>query len=149
MRYYLLLGSNIGDRKTNINKCIMKLRGRGLKEFARSALYESLPWGYRPQPRFLNQVVGFETKMSPEQLLRTIKSVEKSIGRQRSWRWGVRKIDVDILLAECRKWRSGRLVIPHPLLPNRIFAILPLKELRPKNFLPPKMFDRGKTWIAT
>lgn len=149
MRFYLLFGSNIGKKHMNIEEAIIRLKEKGLKEFARSRLYESIPWGYRPQPRFLNQVVGFETHLSPTQLLREIKIIENKVGRIHTRRWGVRKIDVDILLAEGREFASKDLKIPHPMLQERIFAILPLTELLPRSFNSIRIRDRGKAWIVT
>ncbi|HID32224.1 MAG TPA: 2-amino-4-hydroxy-6-hydroxymethyldihydropteridine diphosphokinase [bacterium (Candidatus Stahlbacteria)] len=146
MRYFLLFGSNLGDRNKNIAEGIMRLKRKGLKEFTRSKVYESLPWGIRNQPRFRNQVVGFESGLSPEEMLRIIKSVELIMGRLPSKRYGPRLIDIDILMIEGRKFRSSELEIPHSKLFERPFALTPLHEVTSIEMIP---IGRGEVWTAT
>jgi len=146
MRYYLLLGSNIGDRMGNLATAREYLKRVGLEEIQRSQIYESLPWGFRPQPLFLNQVVAIDTSLSPLELLRIIKNIEARMGRRKTIRYGPRKIDIDILMIEGRSYQDEDLIIPHSHLPHRPFAHLPLRELIP---LPLPPISKGEVWSVT
>lgn len=129
---YLGLGSNLGQRKKNIILAIRKLtKVRGIKLEKVSSLYQSAPWGYKKQPDFLNAVVKISTVHSPPDLLKIIKKLEGEIGRRKSFRWGPRKIDIDILLYGQKVIRQKLLTVPHKHLLVRRFVLEPLLEISP------------------
>ncbi len=97
---------------------------------ATSALYETLPVG-PPQPDYLNAAVRLTTDLAPEPLLDALLGVERSLGRVRRERWGPRLIDLDVLWADAVTRRGPRLVLPHPRLAERAFALVPLVEVAP------------------
>ncbi len=182
MSVYLSLGSNIGNRFKNIQTAIKLLKESGFDIIKTSSLYETAPWPVRrdkparqvgsltggslnglksvtDQPNFLNLVLKGKTKFSPEKLLQEIKQIEKTMGREKTEKWGPRIIDIDILfynkkiinIPELQPVKSNpksfrdatplvetfnRLTIPHPQLHNRAFVLVPLKEIAPR-FLHP------------
>ncbi|MBI4945666.1 MAG: 2-amino-4-hydroxy-6-hydroxymethyldihydropteridine diphosphokinase, partial [Bacteroidetes bacterium] len=95
---YIGIGSNLGNREENCKKAISLLEQNGIKVTKRSSFYETEPWGVKDQPKFINMAVEVETHLKPEELLKTIKKIEKDLGRGESMRWGPRVIDLDILL---------------------------------------------------
>ena len=95
---YIGIGSNLGNRQENCLRAVEILEKRGIKVQKRSSLYETEPWGFTDQPRFINMVVQIETTLTPNDLLGLLKSIEREIGRQGSFHWGPRIIDLDILL---------------------------------------------------
>ncbi|MFQ6069684.1 MAG: 2-amino-4-hydroxy-6-hydroxymethyldihydropteridine diphosphokinase [Candidatus Aminicenantales bacterium] len=131
MRYFICLGSNIGDRKKNIRQACLLLQRRGIHLFRSSSLYLSEPVDYRPQPWFYNQVVELESDLEPHELLSLVKAVEKVMGRKPSLKKGPRLIDIDILFAGEKVVNSRELVVPHPRLEKRNFVLLPLSEIGP------------------
>ena len=127
---YLGLGSNVGDRAGNLDSTLSAL-GKHLDIVRVSSVYESEPVGFDEQPPFLNLVCHANTGMSPRRLLKLAQSVEAQVGRLPTFRNGPRVIDIDILLFDSLCLRSESLVIPHPELPNRLFALVPLAEIAP------------------
>ena len=128
---YLLLGSNLGDRQRSLDEAIVQLERAVGAVTARSARYETTPWGVTNQPAFLNQVLCLTTGLRPEDLLLATQATERQLGRERKEKWGARTIDVDILYYGDRQIRSDRLTIPHPYLPERRFTLVPLAEIAP------------------
>jgi len=98
---------------------------------AKSSLYETEPMEFTEQPWFLNCAVAFETKMEPHQLLETVLSIEKTMGRQRLVPKGPRLIDIDILFFDDHVESSADLTVPHPALHQRRFVLGPLAEIAP------------------
>lgn len=94
-----------------------------------SSLYETAAWGKTDQPAFLNQALALDTELNARQLIRRILKAEKSMGRIREEKYGPRIIDIDILLFNQEKHNYHFLKLPHPELPNRRFALLPLAEI--------------------
>ena len=132
MRAYVGLGSNVGDRRANLARAVDLLRGAPLVEVVRlSALYETPPWGYLAQAPFLNAAVAVETSLGPRQLLVALKSFEARIGRRRTFRWGPRVIDLDILVYDDLTLDRRGLSLPHPALPERAFVLVPLGDVCP------------------
>jgi 2-amino-4-hydroxy-6-hydroxymethyldihydropteridine diphosphokinase len=127
--YYLLLGSNEGDRIAWMRKCMNLLQQNGYTIISRSALYETAAWGLEAQPDFLNMAVGIETTLDPLQLLEVTKGIEKELGRQREIKWGPRTLDIDILLYNNEVVDLPELRIPHPFLQERRFALVPLNDI--------------------
>jgi len=128
---YIGIGSNLGNRQENCFRAVEILEKRGIKVQKRSSLYETEPWGVKDQPRFINMVVQIETTLEPDDLLRVLKDIEKEIGRQDSFRWGPRMIDLDILLFNALVLNEENLQIPHPYLHEREFVLRPLSEIAP------------------
>ena len=97
-----------------------------------SSLYETAPVGGPPQRSFVNLVVEIATEMSPQDLLRTCKSLEEVLGREPSdIRWGPRVVDLDVLLYGEEKVNDPDLEIPHPRIAERRFVLIPLLEIAP------------------
>jgi 2-amino-4-hydroxy-6-hydroxymethyldihydropteridine diphosphokinase len=126
---FLSLGSNIGDRKSNIKKAIELLKDEGIKIGRLSKIIETKPQGGPPQPKFLNAVISIRTELPPRGLLKTIKRIEKKMGRFKGVRFGPRVIDLDILLYGDLKLKSKQLEIPHPRMWERQFVLRPLYSL--------------------
>lgn len=127
---FLALGSNIGDRETNLRAAIHALEPE-VHPIACSPVYETPPWGYLDQPKFLNQAVKAETCLSPPNLLDYIKEIEIQQGRQKTFRNGPRLIDLDIIFYDQEVIDSPPLTIPHPRLESRAFVLVPLADLAP------------------
>lgn len=128
---YIGIGSNLGNRQENCFRAVEILEKRGIKVQKKSSLYETEPWGVKDQPRFINMVVQIETTLEPNDLLRLLKAIEREIGRQDSFRWGPRMIDLDILLFNALVLNEENLQIPHPCLHEREFVLRPLNEIAP------------------
>jgi 2-amino-4-hydroxy-6-hydroxymethyldihydropteridine diphosphokinase len=127
-RIFLGLGTNLGDRLANLDEAVRRLAA--FCQILRcSAIYETEPWGFTDQPLFLNQVVEVETLLEPPALLAAVKSIEVDLGRQPNFRFGPRLIDIDILLFGSRMMQSAALTLPHPMLEQRVFVLVPLVEL--------------------
>lgn len=134
---FLGLGSNQGDRLDLLQRAVDLLHaGRGVRVDAVSSVYETAPVGGPPQGPFLNIAVRVATRRSPRRLLAACQAVERALGRVRAERWGPRTIDVDILLYGRRTVATRRLVIPHPRLADRAFALIPLIEVAPGMRMP-------------
>jgi len=129
---YLSLGSNVGDRVQNIAHAIDALPFDGVRVARRSALYETEPVEFRDQDWFLNCVVEVETGMMPEELMRTLLKIERSMGRERLVPKGPRVIDIDILLYGSLVVDGPQLQLPHPRMTDRRFVLVPFAELAPE-----------------
>lgn len=126
---YLLSGSNIGDSKGHLAAAITELQAHCGKVVALSSVYKTAPWGNTAQAVFLNQAIKLQTPLLPAQLLATIKTLEKKIGRTATEHWGPRVIDIDILFYKEISYHHSLLHIPHKEISNRRFALLPLAEI--------------------
>jgi 2-amino-4-hydroxy-6-hydroxymethyldihydropteridine diphosphokinase len=129
----LALGSNMGDRVGNIEEAIARLTADGTIELVtRSRLYRTAPWGVTDQDWFVNACISITTGLSPRELLQHCQAVENGMGRVRKKRWGPRVIDVDILTFGALKVNEADLSIPHPLIAERAFVLIPLKDVAPE-----------------
>lgn len=140
---YLLLGTNMGDRECHLERARDLLSGdRGGREGVfpppgrlvvekRSHVYETAAWGKIEQDDYLNQVVSLSTTLSAQELLKFTSGIETIMGRVRKKVWEPRIIDLDILFYGDQIIREERLVIPHPHLQDRRFALTPLAEIAP------------------
>ncbi len=128
---YLALGTNLGDRAANLKQAIASLTPQ-LEVKAKSGIYETPPWGFEDQPKFLNQVLKAKTYLDPEPLLKHLKRLEVALGRKESFPNGPRLIDIDILFYDDLVLNKPSLVIPHPRLHERAFVLLPLMEIAPE-----------------
>ena len=129
---YLSLGSNLGDRLANLRGAMARLAGSGLEVRRVSSLYQTQPVDFEPQAWFLNCVAEVGTELMPVQLLKTLKSIERALGRRPGNSKGPRPIDIDILLYENVVVRSSTLTIPHERMGERRFVLIPLRELAPQ-----------------
>lgn len=127
-RIYLSLGSNMGDREANLEEAVNRLEEK-VRVRKVSSLYETEPWGFTDQDRFLNIVLEGETDLVPPDLLDFTQSVEKAMKRVKTRVYGPRNIDVDILLYGDVEMDEDRLTIPHPKMKERAFVLIPLQEV--------------------
>jgi 2-amino-4-hydroxy-6-hydroxymethyldihydropteridine diphosphokinase len=131
MSGYLGLGSNVGDRRANLQAAVDALPAHGAIVLASSSTYDTEPVGeVLDQPSFLNACVRIETALGPEELLDACKAIERELGREHGGRrHGPRPIDVDVLLLGDEPFSSERLTIPHAQATTRRFVLIPLLEL--------------------
>ena len=131
------LGSNLGDRVMQITLAVEKLNQfPGVRLVGVSSYSETKPLGPPNQPDYVNAVVCIETSLRPLELLDALQSIEISMGRERTIRWGPRIIDLDILLYGDQTINEPRLKVPHPELKNRIFIQTAIDELRSEKTAP-------------
>ncbi len=129
-RAYLGLGTNLGDRESNLRTALRALSGLG-EIAAVSSVYLSEPVGYRDQPRFWNLVVELRTALGPEEVLDAARRIEAGLGRTRPFPNAPRVIDIDLLLYDDRVLETPELEIPHPRMLERGFVLRPLAEIAP------------------
>lgn len=131
-RAFLSLGSNVGDRPAKLRRALDLLSSTpGITLMRVAGVYETEPVGVRDQPYFLNTVVEISTELEPGALLAAVKKVEKQIGRTPTYRWGPREIDVDLLQYDQVPLDTEELTLPHLRMKERLFVLLPLRELCP------------------
>ena len=133
---YLSLGSNLGDRKTNLRSALGKLHEKKILLLDESSIYETEPVEVPEQPEFLNLVCRVQTELKPEALLRACQEIESELGRVRRESKGARNIDIDILFYGQQILQGPSLKIPHPAWCKRNFVLIPLAEIAP-NFRDP------------
>ncbi len=134
---YIGLGSNLGDKKSNIKKALGLLDaspGVWMKRVA--SLYRTAPLGYIEQDWFLNTVAEVDTILQPHGLLALLLETEERLGRVRTVRWGPRTVDLDLLIFGKKEIESLDLVVPHPRMAGRAFVMVPLAELVPELKIP-------------
>jgi 2-amino-4-hydroxy-6-hydroxymethyldihydropteridine diphosphokinase len=142
-RVYLGLGSNLGDREEHIRKAVALIGEKVGLVIRQSSLIETEPWGFESENRFLNGVILVETSLTPRQLLRATQKIERSLGRKRKStdsslqspdfsKYSDRPIDIDILLYDDLTVDEPDLKIPHPLMEQRDFVMIPLNEIKPR-----------------
>jgi len=128
---YLGLGSNLGDRSSNLDDAIRRLTNERVTVKRKSSIWETAPRDVLDQPWFLNQVIEIETDLFPRQLFQHIQRIEREMGRLKRTPKGPRLIDLDILLYGNAVVKSPELEIPHPRMAERRFVLAPLAELAP------------------
>lgn len=128
---YLLTGGNLGNREEQLAKARLYIEELCGQLSNVSSIYETSAWGKTDQPSFLNQALELRTTLTASRLIRTLLKIEKLMGRVRKEKLGPRIIDIDILLFNNEKLLYDFLVVPHPELHNRRFALLPLAEIAP------------------
>lgn len=133
MRYYINIGSNLGDRRRNIETAIAALTGR-FGPVDVSELVESEPWGFDSTNLFLNVGVAFDSDREPLTVLRILQTIERSISpashRKPDGSYADRLIDIDIMEAGDIRMDTPELTLPHPRLEQRPFFLMPLRELK-------------------
>ncbi len=128
---YIGIGSNLGDRRRNIDEAVGALgNSAGIKMRRTSSIYETEPVSEVPQGKFLNGVLELETTLSPTELLKELNRIEAALGRERKIRNGPRTIDLDILYYGDLIINEDDLVIPHPRISEREFVLKGLRELQ-------------------
>ena len=139
---YLALGSNLGNKKTNLNKCIDLIKKEGIFIKKKSKFYSTKSWPNENFPNFINAILLVETKFSLTELFLKIKKIEKKLGRTRSKRNHPRVCDIDIIdyNGEIINRKLGKhiLNIPHKRMHNRNFVLFPLYEID-KDWVHPKL----------
>ena len=128
---YLLLGSNLGNRKELLDKTIELLSQKVGVIISQSKDYETKPWGVTDQPDFLNLAVSIHTHLKPLEILEQTQSIENQLGRVRKEKWGARLIDIDLMFYGDEIIDEPNLKVPHPLMQERDFALIPLAEIAP------------------
>ena len=131
-KVYLSLGSNLGNRKTNINLVKYKLEKRKIKIIKSSNNYESISWPNKNHPKFINVVLKVKTTFNAIDLLKKCLNVEKNLGRFRSKKNEPRICDIDLIDFNgeiFRKFNEKMLILPHPRMHSRNFVLVPLFEL--------------------
>ena len=129
---YLGLGTNLGDKRKNLNDAIRMLENQVGEVEKVSSVIETEPEGFKSDNMFLNAVVKVRTALSPFEILDITQDVEKSLGRKEKSSNGIyhdRVIDIDILLYDDINISTPRLVIPHPRMTQREFVMTPLAEI--------------------
>ncbi|MCC8073609.1 MAG: 2-amino-4-hydroxy-6-hydroxymethyldihydropteridine diphosphokinase [Clostridiales bacterium] len=132
MEYIISVGTNLGDRKQNIENCINAINLLPYTDVTdRSAIYETEPIGYKRQENFYNILLKVESIFDPGEMLGACMGIEAGMGRIRTLRYGPRIIDLDIIFAENMKIESRNLSLPHPRYHERRFVLEPLLDLFP------------------
>lgn len=145
MIVFLSLGTNLGDKEKNLQNAINEIEKRIGTIKAQSAFLVTEPWGFKSENTFLNAAVKVETSLMPMDILDVTQDIEKCLGRTRKSQDGKyhdRVIDIDILMCfesnagddYCEEasihYQTSRLIIPHPLMKERDFVLIPLNEIR-------------------
>ncbi|QXV67373.1 2-amino-4-hydroxy-6-hydroxymethyldihydropteridine diphosphokinase [Mucilaginibacter sp. 21P] len=133
---FLLLGSNLGNRKLFLDKAIEHISAEIASVEKASSIYETQSWGKTDEPDYLNQVILIKTNKPARVILQKVLNIEQELGRVREAKWGSRVIDIDILFYGDAVIDEPDLKVPHPQLHNRRFTLEPLNELAPKLFHP-------------
>jgi 2-amino-4-hydroxy-6-hydroxymethyldihydropteridine diphosphokinase len=128
-KVYLLTGSNVGDSKNLLNQAKIAIEQHLGSITAYSSLYQTAPWGNTNQQHFLNQVLEVNTHLNANEVLSTILAIEHQMGRVREAKWAPRTIDIDILFFNDAIINENNLTVPHPLLHQRRFTLVPLAEI--------------------
>lgn len=131
MKYFLSLGTNLGNKRANLALAACLLREKGLAIVRASSIYRTEPVDLPDQPWFYNQVLEVEAAYNPLALLNVVKSIEQEMKRVPSVAKGPRRIDIDIILAGRTVVQTRRLMIPHPRMERRNFVLIPLREIAP------------------
>ena len=128
---YLLIGGNEGDRSAYLRETTRQIGSRGSRIIQQSSVYETEAWGKTDQAAFLNQALIVETPLEAPALMQRLLAIEEQMGRIRTERYGSRTIDIDILFFNEDIIRLPSLIIPHPEVANRRFALEPVNEIAP------------------
>ena len=128
---YLLIGGNQGERTAQLALAREKIAAGAGRLLRVSSLYETAAWGRTDQASFLNQALELETKLDATELIDVLLDIEVQMGRRRLEKYGSRIIDIDILFFNDAILRLPNLVIPHPEIQNRRFALTPMAEIAP------------------
>lgn len=129
-RVYFLLGGNLGDREQILSEAIKRMNKEVGSLVITSAIYETEPWGFDHELNFLNQVVVVESELKAIQILDITQGIEKELGRiRKKSQYSERTIDIDILFYGEERIVSERLIVPHPRIQERRFALIPMMDV--------------------
>ena len=129
---YISLGSNMGDKSSNLRKAMDKLRNNKYINIVKeSSIIDTEPWGYEEQDSFKNCVIEIKTLLNPRELMTKLLDIEKEMKRERIIKWGPRIIDLDIILFDDIITEDDYVTIPHPRMEEREFVLRPLSEIAP------------------
>ena len=131
---YLGLGTNLGDKEANLKAAIEEIKKRVGEVTSLSAFHASEPWGFQSENSFLNAACCVHTEFNPMEVLHTTQEIERLLGRLKKTVGGIysdRMIDIDILLYDDLHIQTPELIIPHPLMWERDFVMIPLREIAP------------------
>lgn len=134
-KVYFGLGTNLGDKKENLNLAVRKIGERIGKITSLSSFYTTEPWGFDSVNTFLNAACSAESVLSPMEILLKTQEIEKELGRIQKSVCGIysdRPIDIDLLIYGNLKLTSDFLTLPHPLMTKRLFVMEPLVEIAPE-----------------
>ena len=144
---FIALGGNIGNSRAILDRAVAMLSAaKDVKLLARSSDYQTPPWGMKYQPAFVNLCIAVETSLTPYQLLELTQTTELKLGRDRlaEKRWGPRTADIDILAYDDVKMSDRNLTLPHPLMFERAFVLVPLAEIAGDKVIAGK---RVRDWV--
>jgi 2-amino-4-hydroxy-6-hydroxymethyldihydropteridine diphosphokinase len=129
-KVFLGIGTNLGDRENNLREAIMRIENNIGRILSVSYVYETSPWGFNTEADFLNMAAAVETEYSPSVLMDRVMIVESLLGRVRSGKkYSSRVIDIDILIYEDQIIDEPYIKIPHPLMHERRFVLVPLCDI--------------------
>lgn len=140
---FILLGTNLGDKRTNLQQAILSISANFISIVSYSDIYETAAWGNTNQDNFYNQVIEINTELSANDLLQKLLQIETQMGRVRNQKWEARIIDLDILYFNREIIDTENLKVPHPYLHVRRFTLAPLVQIAPE-FLHP-IFNKTNT----
>lgn len=129
----LALGTNLGNRRFNLQEALLLIAGNTGRFSAISSVYETEPWGFVSENKFLNQAVAVETELNPMEILGQMQAIEQAIGRMEKTLhiYQDRLIDIDLILYDQFIMNTEKLQLPHPLFHKRRFVLEPLSEIAP------------------
>ena len=142
---YLGIGSNLGNKKDNIEKAKFKLTKNDIRILQSSSFYESLSWPNSKDPKFLNIVLKISTNLTAKDLIKKCKEIEISLGRKKTPKNSPRECDIDIIDYNKKVTKNG-IILPHPRMHKRSFVLLPLFEIN-KDWSHPISKDHIKSLI--
>ena len=134
-KVYLGLGTNLGDKEQNLRMAVQKIEEQIGKVVSLSAFYVTAPWGFASENSFLNAAACVETNLLPLEVLRETQRIERELGRTHKSVGGAyndRLIDIDLLLYGNLIFETDELILPHPLMQERVFVMQPLAEIAPE-----------------
>ena len=133
IKLYILLGGNLGDKQKVFSDARARLNQQVGIITNHSAIYETEPWGFESDDIFWNQVLEISTAFSPEEVLTQTQHIERELGRiRKANQYDSRIIDIDILFFGDQIIKTENLVVPHPRVQERKFALVPLSEIAPE-----------------
>ena len=121
------IGANLGDARRTVESALQMLSSTG-RRVAVSSLFSSKAWGVAAQPDFINTAAMIETDLSATDLLHELQAIERRLGREKTYHWGPRVIDLDILTYGQETIRLPQLIVPHPQMFERAFVLAPLAQ---------------------
>lgn len=135
-KVYLLIGSNVGNRTKHMEKAHQMIESKVGKITNKSRIYETEPWGEKDQDDFLNQAIEVESKLKPKAIMKQIAEIESFIGREETFKWGPREIDIDVLFYGDEMISEMDITIPHAFIHERRFTLIPLNDICPDQYHP-------------